>query len=74
MMHVSIIPQECVDKFNLKDKAYNGYIFAQVTKGVYEPPQAGLISHDTLVKHLEPYGYHPFKKKARTMDTRQSPN
>ena len=37
----------------------NGYVFVQVTKGVYGIPQAGRISHDALVRHLTPYVYHP---------------
>ena len=27
-----------------------------------DPPQAGRIAHDALVKHLEPYGCHPSSK------------
>ena len=38
---------------------HNGYIFVQVTKGMYGLPQAGKISQDALAKHLEPYGYRP---------------
>ena len=59
MIQISMIPQEFVDKYNLKDKAHNGYISARVTKGVHGLPQAGRISHDALVQHLEPYGYRP---------------
>ena len=59
MLYISMIKQECLEKYNLKEKAHNGYIFAQVTKGKYDPPQAHQIAHDTLVKHLEPYGYRP---------------
>ena len=29
---------------------------------MYGLPQAGRISNDALVKHLEPYGYHPSRK------------
>ena len=54
-----MIPQTFVDKFNLKGKSHNGYIFAWVTKGVYVTPQAGKIADDTVLKHLEPYGYSP---------------
>ena len=54
MIQISMIPQEFVKKYNLKRKLHNGYIFAQVTKGVYGFKQAGEIAHDALVKHLEP--------------------
>ena len=29
---------------------------------MYVLPQAGQVAHDDLVKHLEPYGYHPSNK------------
>ena len=41
MIHISIIPQKIVDKYNLEDKAHNGYIFARGTKVMYGLPQAG---------------------------------
>ena len=59
MMQAAMITQEFVDKFNLQEKLHNGYIYARVTKGMYGLPQAGRIAHDSLVKHLETYGYHP---------------
>ena len=43
---------------------HNGYIFALVTKGMYGLQQAGEISHDALLKHLEPYGYRSSRKTA----------
>ena len=58
-----MIPQEFVEKYNLQEKAHNGYIYARVTKGIYgPPPQSGQIEHCALVKYLEPYGYHPSRK------------
>ena len=62
IMHISMIPQEFIDKYNLKYKVHNEYIFVQVTKGVYVLPQSGRIVHDSLVKHLAPFGYHPSNK------------
>ena len=59
MIQISIIPQEYVDKSNLAEKALNGYNYARVTKGIYGPPQAGWIAHDSLLKHLDLYGYQP---------------
>ena len=59
MIQIVMIPQEFFDKYNLQEKAHNGYIYARVTKVMYGLPQSGWISNDTLVKQLEPYGYHP---------------
>ena len=33
-----MIPQEFIDKYNLKDKVHAGYIFAWVTEGMYRLP------------------------------------
>ena len=63
MIQISMIPEEFEEKYNLAEKSHNGYIYARVTKGMYGLPQAVRISHDALVKHLEPYGYHPSSQK-----------
>ena len=54
MIQISLIPQECVDKYNLK-KEINEYIFVRVNKGVYGLLQDGRIAHGGLEKHMEPY-------------------
>ena len=59
MIQISMIPQEVLYKYSLKYKSHNGYIFSRVTKGVYGISQEGQIAHSALVRHLEPYGYHP---------------
>ena len=59
IIHISMIPQEFVGKYNLKEKAHNGKMFSRVNKWVYVLPQSGKIAYDALVKHLEPYGYRP---------------
>ena len=59
MIHISMIPQESVEEYSLSRKLHNGYIYARVTKVMYRTSLAGRISNDTLVKQLDPYGYHP---------------
>ena len=49
MIHISMIPQESVDKYKLTEKSHNGYVYTRVTKGMYITPQAGRISHEALV-------------------------
>ena len=34
LIQLSMIPQEFVEKYNLKEKAHNGYTYARVTKGM----------------------------------------
>ena len=62
MIQISVIPQEFITAYNIKDKVHNGYIFEQVTKGIYGFPQAGQIAHDFLVKKLSPYVHHTSRK------------
>ena len=62
LIQIAMIPQEFVYKYNLQEKAHNGYIYARVTKVIYELPQPGQIEYYDLVKYLEPYGYHPSRK------------
>ena len=35
-----MIPQQFIEKLNLKDKVHSGYIFTRVTKGMCVLPQA----------------------------------
>ena len=62
MIQISMIPLEFVEKYNLAEKAHNGYIYARLKKVMYGLPQAGRIAHEALLKHLEPYVYHPSSK------------
>ena len=55
LIQISIISQGLLDKYNLKGKAHNVYIFAQVSNEMYGLTQSGRISHDDLVKNLDPY-------------------
>ena len=59
MIQIFTILQEFVEKYDLKDKAHSGYIFKQVAKVMHEISQSGQIAHDSLVQHMEPYGYRP---------------
>ena len=38
MIHISMIPQELVEKYNLAEKSHNGYIYTRVKKVMYGPP------------------------------------
>ena len=62
MIQITMIQYVSMPDYNLKEKSHDGYIFTQLTKGMYGLPQAGRISNDTLVKHMEHYGHRPFSK------------
>ena len=42
-IHLSVIPQEVIDKYNLTPYAYNGYIYFELGKGMYGLKQAGKL-------------------------------
>ena len=41
MLQIFMIPQQFIDKYNIKNKVHNVYIFAQGTKGIYGLPKSG---------------------------------
>ena len=49
IIQISMISQEFVEKYNLAEKAHNGYIYARVKKVMYGLPQAGQIAHAALI-------------------------
>jgi hypothetical protein len=54
-----MIPQEFIDEYKLTPLIENGYIYAEVRKGMYGLPQAGKIAQDRLASVLAPFGYAP---------------
>ena len=61
IIQTSMIPEEFMNSYSLKEKVHNGYIFSRVTKGMYGLPQAARIAKYALLQYLAPYGYHPTK-------------
>ena len=59
IIQISMIPREFVEKYNPTEQAHNRYIYASLSKVMYGLPQSRRIAHDAMLKHLEPYGYHP---------------
>jgi hypothetical protein len=45
--------------YNLEAKIHDGYVYAEVRKGMYGLPQAGKLANDRLRKFLAPAGYVP---------------
>ena len=53
------IPADIMEKYNLKEKIYNGYVYVEIRKGMYGLKQAACIAYDRLVQYLRPHGYAP---------------
>ena len=59
--HISTIPQEIIDKYNLLEIVNNhGFVYVKILKGMYVLKQAGIIAQKSLINHLAPFGYHPY--------------
>jgi hypothetical protein len=58
-MLLSIFLEEIVDKYNLKALAIDGWVYIEISKGVYELKQAGLLANQLLHKRVAPFGYYP---------------
>jgi hypothetical protein len=47
-MLLSILPEEIVDKYNIKALAVNGWVYIEIRKGMYGLKQAGLLANQLL--------------------------
>ena len=53
-MHIkaSLIPEEIMKHYQLVDNIHNGYVYMEISKGMYGFPKAGIIYHTQLKVHL----------------------
>jgi hypothetical protein len=56
-MPIRLIPPDFLDKYELHDKIYNGFLYMEIRKGMYGLPQAGILANQLLRKRLKPHGY-----------------
>jgi hypothetical protein len=54
-----MLPPAIIALYKLENKIHNGYVYAEVQKGMYGLPQAGKLANNRLRKFLAPYGYVP---------------
>jgi hypothetical protein len=61
-LHISLIPEEIVQHYNLQDKVDDkGFVYIRIDKGMYGLPQAGALANQLLQQRLAPYGYSPVR-------------
>jgi hypothetical protein len=51
------IPTAINQYYGLNAIAVNGFVYCEISKGMYALPQAGILANDDLVIHLAKYGY-----------------
>ena len=55
---MKLIPQEFIDLCDLAPKVKNVYIYMEISRGMYELPQSGILAKKLLEKRLTKQGYH----------------
>jgi hypothetical protein len=58
-LHLSIIPDEIITKYNLRAILVGGWVYLEICKGMYGLKQAGLLANQLLQQRWDPYGYYP---------------
>ena len=47
-----------MDFYDLTAKFKNGYIYMEISRGMYELPQSGILANNLLKESLAKQGYH----------------
>ena len=55
-MPMNIMPPEIVEKYNIKSKEDDGWVYLKIVKCMYGLPQAGKIENELLIKRLRRFG------------------
>jgi len=55
---MSVMPQEIIDEYHLEQYAHNGWVYFELTKGMYGLKQAGRLANDLLSTRLNIHGYY----------------
>ena len=58
---IDILPDEIIEKYNLRDIVHNKYVYFKINMGMYGIPEAGILSNKLLKKWLSKHGYYKFQ-------------
>jgi hypothetical protein len=64
-MLLSRFPDEIIQKYNLNDLAFDGWVYIEIRKGMYGLKKAGLLANQLLQTRLNPFGYYPARHTPR---------
>ena len=54
---IDILPNEIIEKYNLRDIVHNEYVYFKIKMGMYGLPEAGILDNKLLKKWLSKHGY-----------------
>ena len=57
-MEIDILPDEIIEKYNLRDIFHNRYVYFKTKMGMYGLPEAGILANKLLKKQLSKHGYY----------------
>ncbi len=59
-IHQDDIPQDILDQYKASQYMdFQGYVYFQITKGMYGLKQAAILAYKQLKENLSKYGYYP---------------
>ncbi len=56
-MPLQLIPNNIIEHYGLCKKAFDGYVYMEIRKGMYRLPQAGILANKLLKLCLACHGY-----------------
>jgi hypothetical protein len=59
VINLASLPQETIDKYNLIELSQDGKVYIKIQKGMYNLPQAGILTNELLQRNLAKDGYRP---------------
>ena len=57
-IHISLIPDEIIEHYNLRPLVYKDHVYIEINQGMYGLPQAGLLANNLLAQRLAHHGYY----------------
>jgi hypothetical protein len=58
-LHISDIPDEIIQEYNLHELTHNDWVYIEVRGGMYDLPHSGKLANDLLKERLAKHGYAP---------------
>jgi hypothetical protein len=58
VINLPSLPREVIDKYNLLELAYDGWVYIEIQKGMYGLPHAVILANKLLHRRLALDGYH----------------
>ena len=55
---IDVIPQEFINKYRLMNFVHNGWVYFEISNGMYGLKQDRKLGNDLLQEHLEAHGYY----------------